>query len=191
MSPRTEKQFEEIRRVNEKIILEAALSLFAEKGYNSTSMDSIAKQAKVSKGNLYNYFKNKEALLESVLQNGINQFSELYTDNQNELESEDDFEQFVRANFEILKVNKSFWKLYYSLVTQTKVQHLFQKIFSPFLEQYMKVFEAYFYKKGDENPTATAMLLGSIIDGVSLCFIVMEEIYPLEDVQKKIIEKFK
>lgn len=191
MSPRTEKQFEEIRRVNEKIILEAALSLFAEKGYNSTSMDSIAKQAKVSKGNLYNYFKNKEALLESVLQNGINQFSELYYENQLELESEDDFEQFLRANFEILKVNKSFWKLYYSLLTQTQIQHLFQKLFSPFLEQYMKVFEAYFYKKGDENPTATAMLLGSIIDGVSLCFIVMEEIYPLEDVQKKIIEKFK
>jgi AcrR family transcriptional regulator len=191
MSPRTEKQFEEIRRINEKIMLEAALSLFAEKGYNSTSMDSIAKQAKVSKGNLYNYFKNKEALLESVLQNGIDQFSELYTDNQIELESEDDFEQFLRANFEILKVNKSFWKLYYSLVTQSKVQHFFQKIFSPFLEQYVKVFQTYFYKKGDENPNATAMLLGSIIDGVSLDFIIMEDSYPLEDVIKKIIEKFK
>jgi AcrR family transcriptional regulator len=191
MSPRTEKQFEEIRRINEKIMLEAALSLFAEKGYNSTSMDSIAKQAKVSKGNLYNYFKNKEALLESVLQNGINQFSELYTDNQIELNSEEDFEQFVKANFEIFIVNKAFWKLYYSLVTQSKVQHFFQKIFSPFLEQYVKVFQTYFYKKGDENPNATAMLLGSIIDGVSLDFIIMEDSYPLEDVIKKIIEKFK
>lgn len=191
MAPRTEKQFEEIRRINEKIMLEAALSLFAEKGYNNASMQQIAKLAKVSKGNLYNYFESKEILLENVLQSGLNQFSELYTESQYELQSEEDFEQFLRANFKILKANKQFWKLYYSLLTQTQIQHLFQKLFSPFLEQYMKVFEAYFYKKGDENPTATAMLLGSIIDGVSLCFIVMEEIYPLEDVQKKIIEKFK
>ena len=191
MSPRTEKQFEEIRRVNEKIIVEAALLLFSEEGYANASMQQIAKLAKVSKGNLYNYFESKEILLENVLQYGINQFSELYTDNQIEIQSEEDFEQFVRANFEILKDNKQFWKLYYSLLTQTKVQHLFQKIFSPFLEQYMKVFQTYFYKKGDENPAATAMLLGSIIDGVSLGFIVMEEIYPLEDVLKKIIEKFK
>ena len=191
MSPRTEKQFEEIRRINKKIILEAALSLFAENGYNTTSMDAIAKKAKVSKGNLYNYFKSKEDLLGNVLQNGINQFSKLYEQNQFELNSEEDFEQFVRANFDILKANKSFWKLYYSLVTQAQVQHLFQKIFFPFLEQYMKVFQTYFYKKGDENPNATAMLLGSVIDGVSLGFIIMEDSYPLEEVVNKIIEKFK
>ena len=191
MAPRTKKQFEELKLVNQKLIIKAALQLFSEEGYASASMQQIAKQAKVSKGNLYNYFESKEVLLESVLQDGINQFSELYTDNQIELESAEDFEQFVRANFEILKVNKVFWKLYYSLVTQTKVQHLFQKIFSPFLEQYMKVFQTYFYKKGDENPNATAMLLGSIIDGVSLGFIIMEDIYPLEDVVNKIIEKFK
>jgi len=191
MPPRTDNQLEKLKRSNKKIILEAALSLFSENGHKSTSMDSIAKLANISKGNLYNYFKNKEALLESVLQNGINQFSELYNENQLELETEEDFEQFLRANFEILKENKSFWKLYYSLITQTKVQHLFQKIFSPFLEQYMKVFQTYFYKKGDVNPNATAMLLGSVIDGVSLGFIIMEDSYPLEEVLNKIIEKFK
>jgi hypothetical protein len=129
--------------------------------------------------------------LESVLQHGINQFLELYHKNQFELKSQDDFEQFVRANFKILKANKTFWKLYYSLVTQTKVQQLFNKIFSPFLEQYMKVFEDYFSKKGEENPNATAMLLGSAIDGISLGYIIMEELYPLEHVLKKLIEKFK
>jgi AcrR family transcriptional regulator len=191
MAPRTKKQFEEISRANEKIILEAALLLFSEEGYMNASMQQIAKQAKVSKGNLYNYFESKEILFENVLQYGVNQFSELYSENEFELQSEEDFEQFVRTNFEILKSNKQFWKLYYSLVTQTKVQDLFQKIFSPFLEQYMKVFQTYFYKKEDNNPAATAMLLGSVIDGVSLGFIIMEDIYPLDDVVNKIIEKFK
>jgi len=171
--------------------MDSALLLFSEVGYITATMQKIAKEANVSKGNLYNYFESKETLLKNVLQYGIKPFSELYTNNQIELQSEDEFEQFVRANFEIIKENKQFWKLYYSLLTQTKVQPLFQELFSPFLEQYMSVFQSYFYKKGDENPEATAMLMGSVMDGVSLGFIVMEENYPLEDVLKKIIEKFK
>ncbi|MGV6846418.1 MAG: TetR/AcrR family transcriptional regulator [Lutibacter sp.] len=191
MTPRTIKQLELLKKNKENIILEAALLLFAEHGYNTTSMESIAKQAGVSKGNLYNYFKSKESLLESVFQQGINQFSQLYNENQFELLTEDDFEQFVRANFEILKTNKAFWRLYFSLIMQTNVQQLFNKIFKPFLEQYLKMFEIYFQKKGDQNSYATAMLLGGIIDGVSIDYIIMEETYPLEAVIKKIIEKFK
>lgn len=191
MTPRTIKQLELLKKNKENIILEAALLLFAEHGYNTTSMESIAKQAGVSKGNLYNYFKSKENLLESVFQQGINQFSQLYNENQFELLTEDDFEQFVRANFEILKTNKAFWRLYFSLIMQTNVQQLFNKIFKPFLEQYLKMFEIYFQKKGDQNSYATAMLLGGIIDGVSIDYIIMEETYPLEAVIKKIIEKFK
>ena len=190
MSPRTINQNKEIRQKTKRTIMDSALLLFSEVGYTTATMQKIAKEANVSKGNLYNYFESKETLLKNVLQYGIKPFTELYN-KRLELQSKNDFEQFVRANFEIIKENKQFWKLYYSLLTQTKVQPLFQELFSPFLEQYMSVFQSYFYKKGDENPEATAMLMGSVMDGVSLGFIVMEENYPLEDVLKKIIEKFK
>ncbi|MCY8280477.1 TetR/AcrR family transcriptional regulator, partial [Bacillus inaquosorum] len=34
----------------EKLIIETALKLFAQKGYNSTSVQEIAKECKISKG---------------------------------------------------------------------------------------------------------------------------------------------
>jgi AcrR family transcriptional regulator len=191
MSPRSDKQNVLIKQKKELLIIETALLLFSEGGFTRTSMESIAKKAKVSKGNLYNYFKSKEDLLEGVLRDGLNQFSEIFTKGNSVLLSEVDFEVAVRANFEMLQSNKMFWKLYYNLVTQPKVQDLFTKLFSPFLEQYMKIFEAYFENKGDSNPNATAMLLGSSIDGVSLGYLMMEETYPLEEVIAKLIEKFK
>ena len=175
----------------ELLILESALELFAEDGYNGTSMQSISKNTGVSKGNLYNYFESKQDLLEGVLNYGLNQYAELFDGASTKLITEKEFELTVRSNFEMIRSNKDFWSLYYNLLAQPKVQQLFTKIFAPFLEQYIMIFEAYYKNKGDKNPNATALLLGSALDGVSLGYIVMGEAYPLEDVIEQLIKKFK
>ncbi len=48
-------------------VLHAALALFGERGIESTSMDSIAQSAKVSKATIYNHWSDKEALLLEVM----------------------------------------------------------------------------------------------------------------------------
>jgi len=77
------------------------------------------------------------------------------------------------------------------LIAQPKVQDLFTKIFLPFLDQYMKIFESYFKNKGDHNAGVTALLLGSAIDGISLGYFMMGEAYPLEEIVDQLIIKFK
>ena len=52
-------------------IIEAALSLFVEKGFIATRLDQVAKQAGVSKGTVYLYFDSKEALFRAVVQQSI------------------------------------------------------------------------------------------------------------------------
>jgi len=49
-------------------ILKSALKLFAQEGYASTSTSRVAKSAGVSEGLIFRHFKNKEGLLEAVLQ---------------------------------------------------------------------------------------------------------------------------
>ncbi len=48
-------------------IAEAALRLWAEGGFDATSMAAVAEAAGISKGTLYLYFPSKQALLEEVL----------------------------------------------------------------------------------------------------------------------------
>ena len=48
-------------------ILDAALDLFADKGYFGTSLRDVATAVGVRESALYNYFKNKEALFEALL----------------------------------------------------------------------------------------------------------------------------
>ncbi|PID87725.1 MAG: hypothetical protein CSB06_03950 [Bacteroidia bacterium] len=49
-------------------ILKVAKKSFIENGYRKTSMRDIAKEANVTLSNIYNYFKNKDEILEIILQ---------------------------------------------------------------------------------------------------------------------------
>lgn len=52
-------------------ITEAALEAFAEKGYDATRVDEVARRAGVSKGLLYLYFKTKEDLFKAVIRSFV------------------------------------------------------------------------------------------------------------------------
>lgn len=52
-------------------ILDAALSVFAQKGFAAARMDDIARQAGVTKGTLYIYFENKEAMFKALVRKAV------------------------------------------------------------------------------------------------------------------------
>ena len=52
-------------------ILEAALDVFAERGFEAARLDDVAARAGVAKGTLYLYFDDKEALFEEVVRNAV------------------------------------------------------------------------------------------------------------------------
>jgi AcrR family transcriptional regulator len=52
-------------------ILEAALQIFAEKGFAGARMDDIAHRAGVTKGTIYLYFESKEAVFKTLVRESI------------------------------------------------------------------------------------------------------------------------
>ncbi|HEY7978056.1 MAG TPA: TetR/AcrR family transcriptional regulator [Rhizomicrobium sp.] len=52
-------------------ILEAALGCFAEKGFAASRMDDIAERAGVTKGTIYLYFENKDAVFKALVRESI------------------------------------------------------------------------------------------------------------------------
>jgi AcrR family transcriptional regulator len=57
-------------------ILNAAETLFAEQGYDGTSLRQIAGQTGIKEPGLYNYFPGKQALYEAVLYRALNPMAE-------------------------------------------------------------------------------------------------------------------
>ncbi|MEE8669507.1 MAG: TetR/AcrR family transcriptional regulator [Heyndrickxia coagulans] len=54
-----------------KLIVEAAAKSFSEFGYKATTMDHVARRAGVGKGTIYTFFKNKEELLQYIMESLI------------------------------------------------------------------------------------------------------------------------
>ncbi len=53
---------DEKKKQRQTDILKTALKLFSQKGYYATSIDDITREAGISKGLIYNYFKSKEEI---------------------------------------------------------------------------------------------------------------------------------
>jgi len=68
---KTEPRWERRKESRPAELMEAALDLFAEKGYVATRLDDVAQRAGVSKGTLYLYFDSKEDLFKAVVRQGL------------------------------------------------------------------------------------------------------------------------
>jgi TetR/AcrR family transcriptional repressor of uid operon len=73
MCPKVTSQYK--TEIREKIV-SAAIIAFSVHGYDRTRMDDIAETAKLSKGTLYLYFKNKEELFYAISENNIRELKE-------------------------------------------------------------------------------------------------------------------
>ena len=52
-------------------VLTAASDCFRRKGYHGAGMAEISKMAGMSAGHIYNYFASKEAIIEAIIENGM------------------------------------------------------------------------------------------------------------------------
>ena len=67
-NPEAKARWRRRKEARPQEILEAALSLFAEKGFAATRLEEIAARAGVSKGTIYLYFESKEAVFKALVQ---------------------------------------------------------------------------------------------------------------------------
>ncbi|MFS0856220.1 TetR/AcrR family transcriptional regulator [Paenibacillus taichungensis] len=70
MSPRNILKDQQMRKERIEHILNSALQTMAKRGIDSTNIKDIAKEAKLSVGNIYTYFTSKDEIFSEVLRRG-------------------------------------------------------------------------------------------------------------------------
>ena len=159
--------------VKEKIV-NAALMTFSKYGYDRTRMDDVAEAAKVSKGRLYLYFKNKEELFYAISERNIaelkQQLSTLFTGKENlKSGSENFYENFRSKNTTDLE--KVFFEIIAESSRNLKLRKMLYeqriKIFDVVIEYLNSQMRRGLIKKGT-NTKAIASGLVSLYNGLSL-----------------------
>ena len=190
MSPRTKKQFEEIRKSSKDKILAVALELFAQNGYQGTSIAQIAKEAKISKGLMYNYFKNKEKLLEEIVLEGFNKIAELDYGLKKDESPRKKLKGLIDDTINHLYENLKYWQLYTALLVQPHVQKKFEKKFYEFRELFISSVADIFEGLGSEDPELDAFLLGIHFDGLALNFVAAPDDFPMEKIKLALFDRY-
>ncbi len=188
--PRTESQNIEKRKKTRSKILSTALKLFAEKGYTATTIDDIAREAKISKGLAYNYFKNKKELLKSVI--GMIQpiLDEMFSSINNTLPPSEQLRDFIKLSMDSIEKEKDFWRFYFMLSVQPDIIEHVSNFFADFITEGLSIIERLFRKCKIKNAKAEAKILGALIDGIALHYMLTHANYPLKSVKKKLLERY-
>lgn len=189
MSPRTEKQNEEIREEKRKLIKDKALELFALEGFDKTSISKIAKNAGISKGLLYNYFDSKDALLTAIIFEQVDIMMSFFDTNKDGVLEKEEMEYFIRQTFKLLKENPEFWKLYFMLAFQPNVMKLVEKKFMDIIQPMIDRTNEYFKREGYDKPEVWTRYIGAVVDGISLNYVVDPNNFPLDDIEDLVVKQ--
>ncbi|KFN02003.1 TetR/AcrR family transcriptional regulator [Bacillus clarus] len=169
-------------------ILEAAVDMFGEKGYASTSTSEIAKRAGVAEGTIFRYYKTKKDLLLAVVMPTLTKFAapffvqafakEIF---KNDYESYEEFLRVaIRNRFEFAKKHFPMLKILIQEVPfqpelKSEIQQLVEKeLFSHFKKLIVK-----FQEKGQiiEIPTPSVLrfTLSAILGLLLTRFLLLPE----------------
>lgn len=166
-------------------ILQVALQLFAEDGFDKTSTSKIAKQAEVSEGLIFRHFKNKEGLLQALNKKGEEKTKALFrpilfeTEPKIIIEKAIDLVIAIRDNEEIFQV----WKLEYKTKWATEEYGAHK------MEPIRFALTAAFQKLGYTSPKQESLWLIIQLDGL-VTRLYLQDDFELELMCQFIKEKY-
>ena len=170
MSPRPDVSEERTSQ-----IIEAAMTVFAEKGFNKARMDDIANETGVSKGTLYLYFKSKDAIirtiLEAIIGRELAQARELVEMDQTPVEK---LHLLAQITIRDLKKIKPLLSLYFEFMALAMRREVVRDVIKKTFKEFTEIIEILIQQgvdSGDFRPVNTrdsALAVGAIFEGTIL-----------------------
>jgi TetR/AcrR family transcriptional regulator len=93
-------------------ILCAAVNLFADKGFERTTVDEIAGHANIGKGTVYLYFKNKEAIFRAIIEQGLNALEQILIESAGHGDFGQQLHSIIFNNLKYIESNREFYRMF-------------------------------------------------------------------------------
>ena len=174
-------------------IIEAAIKVFAKKGFYNAKVSDVAKQAEVADGTIYLYFKNKDDLLISIFENSMDDFFNQASEELLTIPSpKDKLKKFMELHLKLVQKNP---KLAVVLQLELRSSHKFMQEYKAekFFE-YLRLIEDIIIEgqeqnvfQNDINPQIAKRVIFGAIDELALEWVLMNsKRYSLEEAAEQL-----
>lgn len=189
MSPKTNKQNEQIREQSRRQITDAAFELFAREGYSRTSMAAVAKKAKVSKGLIYHYFESKEAILHSIFDDLMQKGDQIMYAKP-EAAPREQLKSIIEQTFTFIRDHSGIGKLMIGLALQHEAYATLKNKIDLANQEQVRFLAALMAKAGFDTPELFAYKLAATLDGMMMATVTMGEDYPLDEIKNLLVKEY-
>jgi len=145
-----------------EMILEVALSLFADKGFHATPTSKIAKEANVSEGLIFKHFGNKKGLLTALFNQVEERIGRVFGDFMLKQEPTEIVRSFIDVVFDFDESESDYWRLSFKLKWDQEFYN--PDAVKPILAKLTKAFE----DLGHEFPDIEAEMLYQNIESIAI-----------------------
>ncbi len=181
--PRSQEQYDEIRKQKKELIMGVALELFAKNGYHATSISQITQKAKISKGLIYNYFESKKEILDELIAHGFDEIYDNFDLNKDGTLTEDEFVYFIKQSFKLVHENSQHWKLFFSLLLQPSITETFAKDYREKAAPVFNMLLNFIQSKGSKDPEGDLIAISSMLEGAFLYYVAMPGYFNKEKIE--------
>jgi len=180
-------------------ILSAAEKVFAAKGFFPTTMSDIARKAEFGTGTLYKYFKSKEELYFTLIDEKVEEINRLVkAELSQKISAVERIKKAVGLQFEFMERNRDFFRIYISERNRFEwtVKDDLGKGFHEKMVTYINILADVIRQgiKGGEfrplNPVDLAHALVGIVNSFVFEWLISREPYPLISKLDAVLEIF-
>ena len=174
------------KKSKRKLIIQAAIKVYAQKGFSNTKIIDIAQAASIGKGTIYEYFSSKEEIFNEAFFYFENQMDQEILKRSHEAKCpREQLIVFIEACFDIylqfsdfMEVLFDFWAYgIQNRLNNIDLKSMYEKYRQSIIDVIEAGIEAGVFKPVNSFMTASAIL--AAIDGLSLQWLVDKDNFPL------------
>jgi AcrR family transcriptional regulator len=177
---------EEIKRDRKEDIFAAAVLCFNKTGYFETSIDTIAAEAKISKGGIYYHFKSKKELFLDLFRYRVNKYFNYLKAYTADIDNpEERLRVFINKASNIQKENADFFKFCIEFLSMGVRDKEVRNVMTAFYRESVGTFRGY-VEEGirlgiflDHDAEKTALAIYFLFMGVFLTYFSVDVEYDL------------
>ncbi|GAA4638494.1 TetR/AcrR family transcriptional regulator [Actinoallomurus vinaceus] len=193
MSPRSDRVNQELREQSRRRILEAALTLFAERGYEGTPISQIAERAGVARGLVSYYFPAKEDLLHELLGQALDGILAATDPVDGEVTADQRLAGVIDRTLTMARDTIGVQRLVLCLMLQPATREIFIKVESAragVVEEFENRLRQIFADRGAGDPALEEVMFRSVLEGVIFKMTVYPQTYPFDAVRHRLFTMY-